>query len=152
MPGATKRSRIRIPAVPARCAPRSTPAGAAADGWGPCHAAADLEARVRAVERLALLARENLGERLSICLDRVGDLVQVVDALFVAECGPRGLRGLGAIDRRVDVSDALHRHAADELAGRGVVHLAAVGDSDRLEQAFVCMHVVFSFEMDGVER
>ena len=65
-------------------------------GWHarPRHAAANLEASVRAVERLALLTRQNLGERLGVRLDRVGDLVQVADALLVAERRPCGLCGL----------------------------------------------------------
>ncbi|GGR21198.1 hypothetical protein GCM10010196_13250 [Agromyces mediolanus] len=111
-------------------------------GAQPRDAGADLEAGVRAVQRLALLAREQLGERLGRGLDRVGRPVQVTAPLLVGEGGPGRLRGDGGVDGALEIGDVLHGGGADELARRGVVHVAGRPRRrrDRLEEAVVAFH------------
>src|SRR5690606_37270422 len=59
---------------------------------------ADLEAGVGAVERLALLAGEELGEGLGVGLDGVGRAAEQLAALLVAAGGPLRLDPTGRRD------------------------------------------------------
>ena len=86
-------------------------------GAQPGGAGADLEAGVRAVERLALLAGEQPGEFLGGAFDGVGGLQQRGGPGVVAQRGPGRLRGCGGGDGLLEVLDGVDRGFADRLPG-----------------------------------
>jgi hypothetical protein len=106
-------------------------------GAQPGRAGAHLEAGACAVERLALLAGQQLGQRLGRRLDRVGRAQQEVDALGVGAGGPRRLRGAGSDDGGVEVLGGPVGDPAHDLARRRVEDLPAVGVGDAGQQAVV---------------
>ena len=96
--------------------------GAQPGGAGP-----DLEAGVGPVQRLALLAREQLGQRLGVGLDGVGGPVQQGAACLVAQCVPFRLRRTGGGDGGLKVRDLVFRCAAHQFAGGRVEDFAPAG-------------------------
>ena len=92
----------------------------AGGGAEPGGAGADLEAGVRAVERLALLAGEQPGEFLGGAFDGVGGPEQRGGPGVVAQRRPGRLRGCGGGDRRFEVLNGVDRRFADGRAGGGV--------------------------------
>ena len=94
-------------------------------GTQPGHGAADLEAGVRPVQRLALLAREQVCQRLGVCLDGVGRLVHQGAACRVAQRVPFRLRRMGGGDGSLKVRNLVFRSAAHQLAGGRVEDFAA---------------------------
>ena len=92
----------------------------AGGGAQPGGAGADLEAGVGAVERLALLAGEQLGECLGGAFDGVGGPEQGGAPGVVAQRRPGRLGGCGGGDCVLEVLDGVDRRFADDLAGGGV--------------------------------
>src|SRR5690606_2086685 len=98
---------------------------------------ADLEAGVGAVERLALLAGEELGEGLGVGLDGVGRAAEQLAALLVAAGGPLRLDPTGRRDGGVEVRGGVLGRVADELTGGRVEDLPTTGGDDGGEQPLV---------------
>ena len=86
----------------------------------PCRAAAGLESSAGAVERLALLLRDDARQLLGVGVDLIGRAAQDRRALGVTERRPGGLRGPRGRDGSVQVVDAVDGRVAHRLAGRGV--------------------------------
>ena len=99
-------------------------------GAQPGRAGPDLEAGIGSVERLALFAGEQLGQRLGGGFDGVGGLVQQVAAFGRGPRCPVGLDLAGGSDSGVDVGGAAFTGTTDNLAGGGVEQFSAIGIID----------------------
>ena len=106
-------------------------------GAQPRGAGADLEAGVGPVQRLALLARQQLGRAPRRSRRSRRPRAAGAHPRPRRSAGPGGLRVAGPGDRGVEVGDGADRCAADDLAGRGIEDLAAAGVGDASEQSFV---------------
>ena len=95
-------------------------------GIQPRRAGANLEAGVRAVERLTLLTGEQLHERFGIGLHRSRSLGEQLAALFVAKFGKALLRSACALNCSVEVLHGVLRGAANYLTSGGVEDVASV--------------------------
>ena len=81
--------------------------------------------RLHRRDRLADVARLELGELLAVRLDRVGERVQEPRALVRRGLAPVAVeRGAGCLDCAVDLRLARELRAAERLAGRGLDELA----------------------------
>ena len=111
-------------------------------GAQPGGAGADLEAGVRAVERLALFAGEQRGEFLGGAFDGVGGLEQGRGPGVVAQRGPGRLRGLCGGDGLLQVLDGVDRSLPDRFAGGRVQDGPGRtgGRGDRGEKGVVGFH------------
>ncbi|MCY1200129.1 hypothetical protein D9M72_115550 [compost metagenome] len=67
--------------------------------------------------RLAVVDALGHGQQLQVGLDAVGDAAQDIGALGGGGVGPRGLGGVGGVQRGVDILLAGARHARERLAG-----------------------------------
>src|SRR5580765_7845761 len=78
----------------------------------------------RVARDLAVLARDDRGERLAVALDQLLELEHDARTTHGRDRGPRRLRGLRARDGAIDVRLARERDARLHAPERRVVHVA----------------------------
>jgi hypothetical protein len=82
------------------------------------------DAPARLLDRLAVLARDRARELLGVAVEQVLQLEEAPRALDGRHRAPLGEGAVRQRRRAVDVDRAAERREADDLAGRGVAHLA----------------------------
>src|SRR5699024_5553127 len=97
----------------------------------PRGAGPDFETRIGPVERFALFAGEQLGQRLGGGFDRIGGGIEAVAALLRGLPGPFRLGPPSGGDCRIYLCRAALTGASDDLACSRIADLAPVGVLDR---------------------
>ena len=85
------------------------------------HFDAALDVALGVGDRLAVLAREQFGERLHVARDEVQEFHQHAGAALRIGRAPAELRGLGVLDRGAHLGLGGERHLRDDLARHGLV-------------------------------